>query len=169
MLPPTLRIQGWSSGLYFRDIMPNFLRRASSRTSRPYSDPAPNLDKMKHMYILLPIARLSALHTHPTIPLKLSKLLRLTTDITWYIRSEIFKNCVTEYLDRPLREKFAWTLEIVPQPWYDFSEAQVLCRILPYIDWCETKYTATDHQCLLKNFVPIRLTLGTFILFKATS
>lgn len=45
VLPPTLRIQGWSSGLYLREMMPNFLRRASSRTSRPYSEPAPNLHK----------------------------------------------------------------------------------------------------------------------------
>ena len=42
---PIFRIQGWSSGLYFLDMMPYFLRRASSFCSRPYSLPAPNLGR----------------------------------------------------------------------------------------------------------------------------
>ena len=43
VLPPCDSSHGWSSGRYFLLVMPNFLRRASSRCSRPYSLPAPNL------------------------------------------------------------------------------------------------------------------------------
>ena len=41
--PPTFNNHGWSSGLYFFDIIPYFFFRASSRKSLPNSLPAPNL------------------------------------------------------------------------------------------------------------------------------